>query len=231
MSPTGTPPRLRARWAALVLFAVLFILLTTELAARHGAPYAVDRAVHRWALEHRPPALTSGLRLLAATGTGPLPYLCAAGAGWIAGHDDRSRLRAAAYATAFLVAAQAARYALVYSLARVRPPAADWATHASGFAFPSGHSATSALVAGLLALSLCRRTGPAAHRRIRVLLGCWAVGVALSRVCLGVHWPTDILGGWLYALIWLSAAAAWLRSGPGARPFGPATAPVRTDGR
>ncbi|MFD5144046.1 phosphatase PAP2 family protein [Streptomyces sp. NPDC058401] len=232
MSLTAAPPYRRARpgtagLLAAGLFGASFALLATLVAARHGAPYALDRDIHQWAVDHRPPVLTALLRLVTATGTGPLPYLCAAGAGWIAGHDIRSRLRTAAGALAFLLTAQAVRYAVMYCLARSRPPTADWAAHASGFAFPSGHTTTSALVAGLLALALCRKTGSAGHRWIRALLGCWAVGVGLSRICLGVHWPTDVLGGWLYALAWLSAAATWLRSVPGSHHGRPATASGR----
>ncbi|MFI1652047.1 phosphatase PAP2 family protein [Streptomyces avidinii] len=54
--------------------------------------------------------------------------------------------------------------------------------------------------------------GPAAHRSASALLAGWAVTVGLSRIHLEVHWPTDVVGGWLYALTWLTAATALTRS-------------------
>ncbi|MFD4856062.1 phosphatase PAP2 family protein [Streptomyces atratus] len=93
-------------------------------------------------------------------------------------------------------------------IARPRPPLGDWATHASGFAFPSGHATTSSLMAGLLLTALGLRTrggtGPRPLRTVvAALVVCWAAAVGLSRFLLGVHWVTDVLAGWLFATVWI----------------------------
>lgn len=184
-----SPLARRTAWLGAALFAALFLLLTGLITARHGAPYTLDQDVHQWAVDHRRPAVATLFRIVTSTGTGPFPYLCAAGAGWIAGHDARSRLLAAAGALGFLVTAQAVRYSVMHATARPRPPGTDWATHATGFAFPSGHTTTSALAAGLLACALSRK---------------------IEWPCTGApppSWP----GG---PSPWVSAASTWESTGP-----------------
>jgi undecaprenyl-diphosphatase len=93
----------------------------------------------------------------------------------------------------------------------VRPPYADWQTHASGWSFPSGHTTTGALTAGLVILAICVRA-PRGRLVLCLTVACWGAGVGLTRVYLGVHWSSDVLGGWLFATGWLGAwlcAAAW----------------------
>ncbi|MEU8841681.1 phosphatase PAP2 family protein [Streptomyces roseus] len=189
---------------------MLFALLAALVSARHGAPYPLDESLHRWSVRHRPPVAVALARGITATGSGPVPYLCALTAGLVAGwgRGSRGQLLTAAGALGFLLLAQGVRYAVMYAVARSRPPVADWAAHASGFAFPSGHATTSALAAGLLAWAAWRASSPATARLCWALLACWAVAVGLTRVYLGVHWPTDVLGGWLFALTWLAAAMA-----------------------
>jgi membrane-associated phospholipid phosphatase len=63
-------------------------------------------------------------------------------------------------------------------------------------AFPSGHTSTMALLAGILALTSVRRSVP-------WLALCMAVLVGMSRMAVGVHWPSDVLAG--LALGWTSA--------------------------
>ncbi|MFF1422828.1 phosphatase PAP2 family protein [Streptomyces sp. NPDC058280] len=195
------------------LCAALFALLAVGVAARHGAPFPLDRSALTWSLGHRPAGALTPARVVTASGTGPYPYLCAIGAGLIAGHDLRHRLSAAAGALAFLVVGQAVRYAVLHAIGRPRPAMADWATHASGFAYPSGHATTSALVAGLLVWALARRSRTAATRALCALIVCWAVAVGLSRIYLGVHWVSDVLGGWLYAATLLGLGAVLIPTG------------------
>jgi undecaprenyl-diphosphatase len=87
---------------------------------------------------------------------------------------------------------------------RVRPPLADHAIGAlvavpRDASFPSGHAATAFAAAGVVALL---------HPRLRVAALGLAALVALSRVYLGVHYPSDVLAG---AVLGLAIAVAVVR--------------------
>ncbi|MFD7899465.1 phosphatase PAP2 family protein [Streptomyces sp. NPDC059743] len=196
------------------LLAAVFAALAVVVAGRNGAPFPVDRDALDWSVGHRPAEATAVARGITATGTGILPYLGAVAAGLLMGRGIRQRLVAAAGALAFLLAAQAVRYGVLYGVHRPRPPVADWATHASRYAFPSGHATTSALVAGLLVWAVLHRGGRRSPTyTLCALIVCWAVAVGLTRIYLGVHWATDVLGGWLYAGTWLGLGVALIPLG------------------
>jgi hypothetical protein len=65
--------------------AVTFAVLAAVVAVRGGAPFPVDSDLHRWAIAHRKPGLTTAARVVTATGAGPIAYLLAAAAGALAG--------------------------------------------------------------------------------------------------------------------------------------------------
>ncbi|MFF3791882.1 phosphatase PAP2 family protein [Streptomyces sp. NPDC001981] len=217
-------PRIRTALGAVLIGVVGLLGLTAAvLTARHGSVLPIDRAAHTWSLHHRPAALVTVARAVTATGTGVFPYAAAVAAGLTAGRDIRHRLAYAAGALAILLLGQALRFGLMETIGRPRPAVGDWATHASGFAFPSGHATTSALMAGLLVAAIghrarLRRARAAGSGRsigtaaVAVLLGCWAAAVGMSRVLLGVHWVTDVVAGWLFAAVWLGLGAALIRT-------------------
>ena len=188
---------------------LLALLAMVEL--RHGRPLPADLAIHRWAVRHRPDPLRESAALITATGTGVVPYALAMVAGIIAGSGPYGRVLMVVRTVAVLLVVQLLRLALVTAVGRPRPPVADWAVHVTGFAFPSGHTVTSATAAGILIWAAC----PRLHGVVRtVFVACvttWAVAVGLSRVYLGVHWPTDVVGGWSFAAVLLGSAVLLLR--------------------
>ncbi|MEW2249520.1 phosphatase PAP2 family protein [Streptomyces sp. NPDC006975] len=190
-----------------------FGVLTMVVVGHDGTPLFADADCLSWSVGHRPDVAAALARGLTDTGTGVIPYALAVLAALIAGRTPRQRALAVALCLGCLGAGQALRYAVMALVTRPRPPLTDWATHASGWAFPSGHTTTAALTAGLLIIAI-RVRGPRGGTVLTLVIGGWGALVGLTRVYLGVHWFTDVVGGWLFALGWLglylSAVARWL---------------------
>jgi undecaprenyl-diphosphatase len=100
---------------------------------------------------------------------------------------------------------------------RVRPPFADGGARLESLSFPSGHSsgiATLVTVALVLAWPLLAHRG----RRWAVLIGvALVVLVGLTRMWLGVHFLSDVLGGWSLGVAWTLLTALAFGALPGGR--------------
>lgn len=87
--------------------------------------------------------------------------------------------------------------------ARLRPEANEPLVAVQSLAFPSGHAANATLVWLALALLLPM---PDRARAFAIWGAVWlALLIGLSRVVLGVHWPSDVIAGWSFGLFWLLA--------------------------
>lgn len=91
---------------------------------------------------------------------------------------------------------------------RLRPHFTDPVAMAAGKAFPSGHAMASfvgvvVLLGALLPLLPRRARGPTVAVGVLVVLV-----VGFSRIGLGVHYPSDVVGGWLAGAAWLAVTGA-----------------------
>jgi undecaprenyl-diphosphatase len=127
----------------------------------------------------------------------------------------RGAWRRACFVAVALTVTLLIRLLIVNFVARPRPPGR--LTAATGWAFPSGHTAASA-AAALIAVLACWSLLPSGRGR-RLFAGAaavWAVAVGISRVALVAHWPSDVLGAWLLVLAVVPAIAVLWRATLGA---------------
>jgi undecaprenyl-diphosphatase len=118
------------------------------------------------------------------------------------------------YWTAFFIFLTAASgevvsYVLKGLFFRPRPDVVPHLREAFSTSFPSGHAMQSAIIYLTLGAMLMR----VAERRLTKIYCFTAAAVltflvGLSRIYLGVHYPTDVLAGWIVGLIW--ASICWL---------------------
>ena len=96
-----------------------------------------------------------------------------------------------------------------YYLARGRPDVVPHLAIVTSPSFPSGHATVAAVIYLTLGALLARFTE---RRRTRVYLVVLALSltflVGVSRLYLGVHYPTDVVAGWCVGLVW--ALSCWL---------------------
>jgi undecaprenyl-diphosphatase len=118
----------------------------------------------------------------------------------------RDRIGAARVITA-TVGAQIWVQIIKRILERPRPTILPYLVEFSGFSFPSGHTLVATAAYGTLAAVLCRHVR-GSGARIAISIPFWTVVilVALSRVYLGVHYPSDTAGGVLMGLGWFYLA-------------------------
>ena len=87
-----------------------------------------------------------------------------------------------------------------YWIARVRPDLEPHLVVVQTSSFPSGHATSSMIFYLALALALTRDTRWHRAAAAAILL---SLIVGTSRVMLGVHWPSDVVGGWAFGLLWV----------------------------
>lgn len=191
--------------AALVALAAVWM---TMLALGGGA---LDRAIYEALYAGDRPVLSAIARFFTLMGEPTLLILASIiGASWLwfAGHRH---LAPAFFAiTAF---ARVFTEAQKYWIARVRPDMEPHLVVVKSMSFPSGHATSSMVFFVMVALVLTEGSRWRAPAAALAILMSLAVGA--SRVMLGVHWPSDVVGGWAFGLLWLlltlRLAERWVR--------------------
>jgi membrane-associated phospholipid phosphatase len=188
-----------------VLFASLFGVIAWGVVTHEGA-VSSDPRVMRWAVDHRTGWLTMVMKVASVVGSNvvlvPLVLATVVGLVWV-----RRRWRSAMLVVLSLAGAEALYQIVKPWVGRARPPVTDHLVRATNFAFPSGH-ATQAAAFGALAVVLAVGRARWIQAIIGVAAGVLVLLVGLSRVYLGVHWWTDVVGGWALGGAWLCLVLA-----------------------
>ena len=182
----------------LLLAVLVAVLAALWFAAFIEGAGPVDRALLGELYAGHRPLLAAAARILAEVGGGyvvtPLVVLTAAAIAW----RGRGRL-----ALVLLVGNSVGRLLVEfqkYELGRARPDLNPHLVTVYTLSFPSAHSANAVLTYVAMALMLPRTQ----EQRIRWLVpaAILAFCIGLSRVMLGVHWPSDVIAGWSFGLLW-----------------------------
>ncbi|MGW4379130.1 phosphatase PAP2 family protein [Kitasatospora sp. NPDC004531] len=194
---------------AAVPTALLLVLVEAHWAPLHRLDESAAVRLHTAVRGH--PALLEAVRVLSDRVGDPVTMrlLVAVAAGWLLW---RRAWRLALWAVATVAASGLVGWAVKAAVARARPSLPDPVAHAPGFSFPSGHAMTAATCCAVLLLVFPPVLRPALRGATRAAAAVVVVGVGFTRVALGVHWVSDVLGGWLLGLA-LVAATAWAFEG------------------
>lgn len=186
----------------MVVLAVVAIVLT-EAVVHHKALGELDGPFRDWVIDHRTGFLTEVMVNASRFGSTPsLIVIALLAAAWLAwrGRKPDSLLVVAGSAGALALGP-----VLKAIVERPRPALSDHVVFVNSWSYPSGHSLNSMAVLGLLTVLAMRERPGAVWRTLLALLGAFlVVTVGFSRVYLGVHWPSDVLAGWLIGVLWLT---------------------------
>lgn len=173
----------------------------------HDEVARLDPRVESFVIAHRAAALTEVMKAVTSLGsTAVLIPLAVALAGYFL--VRRRDWRPSALIAVALGGAIALYDIVKVAVGRPRPAMGLWIGHYSGHAFPSGHATQSVAFYGMAALAIGAGRSP----KTKVWLWAGAVLVVLavgaSRLYLGGHWLSDVLGGWALGAAWLALVVA-----------------------
>jgi membrane-associated phospholipid phosphatase len=203
----------------LVPFSLIAVLIVGEWDPLFDLDLAVSTTLHTYALDH--PALVRTMEIWSLVfSPNALRLLVLAVVIWLWRRGVR---RVVWWAVATMTVGGVLAAILKLLVGRNRPELLDPVARAAGYSFPSGHALNAALAAGVLLLIFL----PFARDHPRGRVALWVAVIVVPiitgvfRIALGVHWTSDVVGGWLMGIAMVTAMAAafelW-RSRVGRRP-------------
>lgn len=175
----------------------------TELAetVQAGTTLGLDDSALHWMAAHQSPIATTVALEVTALGTGTVVIMLTSVAGMFLALNDR-RVSAILLITA-AIGGMALNLLLKLHYHRPRPHIFPWETHVVSSSFPSGHAMNAIVVYGTIAYIAARLTRRRSIRAVtQILAATVIIAICASRVYLGVHYPSDVVGGAIIGMAW-----------------------------
>ena len=192
-----------------VIGAALFVTVASHV--RSGSTQAFDESVIRWLAAHHTPALDAAMVEITALGTGVVVLMIVAVAGLflvLTGHKYSAILLLASTFGGIVLNA-----VLKLGFDRPRPTIVIPAVHTASSSFPSGHAMSAAIVYVTVAYLAARLHKKKWARWLVMTAAIIIVAlISLSRMYLGVHYPSDVLAGVVVGLAWAGFCMATLEA-------------------
>jgi undecaprenyl-diphosphatase len=200
-APKPTPLFEAAVLASLVVSGLaLFLFAWLGNEVLQGDTRTFDMAIRGWVHRFASPGMTSAMNAISLLGYDILIaelLIAFAAFAWLRWQ------RAAVWLAVAMAGALALDMTLKYAYHRTRPTA-FFGVAPHSYSFPSGHALCSFCFYGVLAGLLSARTKSLAWRLfIWIFAAVLVIAIGLSRIYLGVHYPSDVIAGYLAATVWV----------------------------
>lgn len=183
--------------SALMLWS--FVTLAEDVVA--GDTLVFDHTVIAGVRGAASPSLTSAMRFITMLGDWRVMTTIGVIVGlrwWRQGHKSRVVILMTG-----ALGGTALEQLLKYFFQRARPDTAGHLVNVSGYSFPSGHAMLSLCFYGVLLFLLVQGRSVYVKSLVFGLATLLLAAVGLSRIYLGVHYPSDVLGGFAAGTVWL----------------------------
>jgi undecaprenyl-diphosphatase len=174
-----------------------------------GFTQRMDEFTLQWIETHRTPGLSEFMLELTSLGSGMVLIMLVLVASvflWLTRHHWSVYILLVG-----VVGGQFMNRLLKNFFERPRPSVVDWVTEVHSKSFPSGHAMTAVIAYASVAYLVARlEPTPLLRRTTWMLAIILILAVGISRMYLGVHYPSDILAGYLAGIAWLAFVASSL---------------------
>jgi undecaprenyl-diphosphatase len=194
-----------------VAFGAIWVFVQIAGEVREGETQAFDVAVLRYLETHHSPFLDKAMIEITFLGTGTIVLMIVFVSGmflWLTKHKHSALLLMVATAGAILL-----NGLLKAGFDRPRPQVFEWGQHTVSSSFPSGHAMSAATVYMTVAYLAARLQRRHISRVLTLIAAVIVVMlIAISRLYLGVHYPTDVAAGVLIGIAWAALCMAMLEA-------------------
>jgi undecaprenyl-diphosphatase len=192
-----TVPRAQAAQWRFISALVILVAVWLAMLLWGGGP--LDASIYRAMYAGHRPGLIIVARALTALGEPTV--LISAGAAvalwlWYTGHRQLPWVL-----VAIVMIGRGLSELQKYWIARARPDLDPHLVVVKTSSFPSGHATSSMIF--YLTVALALTVGTRWHRLAAASAVMLSLLIGASRVMLGVHWPSDVVGGWAFGILWV----------------------------